>query len=227
MRARRKDIVIAGVIIALCAWAVWRQIDADPLEPYEKSFVRTIGVGEALDPDVTLVDIGGERRRVGDWFGSKATVLYSWSTTCPCIPVCEERLREVYVEYGPEEGVTWIGVAGEPTDTGSGVLHHMASIRAFYKMLLDPYQRLCTRLGFDRAAVVAVLDADGYLRFRGNVTDDLKKPLRNYLAEVLPAVVAGERPPVAETELSYGCEFSAPGPCPDEELLPPPESGAP
>ncbi len=219
--------MIAGVIVALCAWAVIRQFGTDPLEPYEKAFVRTIEVGEALNPDVTLLDTGGERRRVGDGYGAKATVFYSWSTTCPCIPVCEDALREAYVKFGPEQGVVWIGVAGEPTDTSSAVLDKMTFLRSFYEMLLDPYQRLCTRLGFDRAAVLAVLDGDGYLRFRGNVSDDLKDPQRNYLLEVLPAIVAGTKPPLEETDLAYGCEFSDPQPCPDAELLTPPQPAEP
>jgi len=75
--------------------------------------------------------------------------------------------------------------------------------------------------------VLAVLDGDGYLRFHGNVSDDLKNPQRNYLLEVLPAILAGTKPPIEMTDLAYGCEFANPEPCPDGDLLTPPEASAP
>jgi hypothetical protein len=134
----------------------------------------------------------------------------------------EALIREASGRFGPEAGVAWVGVAGEPSDTARGVLGELTRLGATYGMLLDPYQRLSARLGFDRAAVLAVLDGDGYLRFFGNPSDDLKDPQRNYLLEVLPAIVAGHRPPLERTDLAYGCEFSDPEPCPDEELLTPP-----
>ena len=227
MHARRKDLLIAGIIVALCAWAVISQLGSGPDGPEASAKLRTIEVGEALDPDVTLLDVGGERRRVGDGYGTNATVFYSWSTTCPCIPICEELLRQTYARFGPDQGVAWIGVAGEPSDTAGAVRGGMRSLDAFYGMLLDPYHRLSQRLGFDRAAVLAVLDGDGYLRFRGNVSDDLKTPQRNHLLEVLPAIVAGTPPPMAETELAYGCEFTDPQPCPDDEVLTPPPPSTP
>lgn len=218
---------MAGAVVALCAWAVIAQLSTGPDEPTASELWPAIQVGEALDPDVTLFDVGGERRRVGDGYGRAATIFYSWSTTCPCIPICEEMLQETRARFGPEQGVRWYGVAGEPTDTPGSVRGGMKEISAFYEMLLDPYHRLSARLGFDRAAVLAVLDGDGYLRYRGNISDDLTAPERNYLLEVLPAIVAGERPPFTETELAYGCEFSDPQPCPDDELDPPQEASAP
>jgi len=224
---RTKDLVIAGVIVALCAWAVISQLGTGPEETDARTSLRTIQIGEALDPDVTIRDLEGAPQRVGDAYGEKATIFYSWSTTCPCIPVCEPMVRETWKRFGPDQGVAWIGVAGEPEDTPGWVRSRMQDIGAAYPMLLDPYHRLSQRLGFDRAAVLAVLDGDGYLRFRGNISDDLRTPKHNYLLEVLPAIVAGTQPPRAETELAYGCEFSDPKPCPAAELLAPPEASAP
>jgi hypothetical protein len=225
------DLVIAGVILGLSTYAVARQFGSDPVERYELAAIRTLDVGEALPRDLVVRDIGHESRPIGEWFGPKATVLYSWSTTCPCVTICEPRMREVYVKYGKAVGVTWVGVAGEPTDTRDGVVALMTHLRAFYKMVLDPSHRLSKRLGFDRATMLVVLDGDGYVRWRGTQNDDLKNPTRNYLAEVLADVVEGRLPP---TDLSmeippYGCAFSEPVECDDEgvPLSTPPPAPAP
>ena len=79
--------------MALAAFAVVSQLSSGPAQPNAEGFVRPIGLGEALDPDVTLRDLEGRPRRICDLYGSTATILYSWSTTCPGIPACEERMR--------------------------------------------------------------------------------------------------------------------------------------
>ena len=87
-------VVPAGLIVGLSAWAVARQLGTDPLEAYEAAAIRTLEVGEALPADVVIRDIGEESRPIGDWFGRTATVFYSWGTNCPCVPICETRMRE-------------------------------------------------------------------------------------------------------------------------------------
>lgn len=215
---RRADLIAAVVVVGLAAWAVIAQLtgsgeSAPPLAP-------VLAVGEAVPPDLVLKDLDGVPQRLGDRFGEKATVLYAWSTTCPCVPWCEEELKDIYGRYGPEQGFSWIAIDGEPTDTVEGIRQTMREIDAFYDVLLDPSHRLCARMGFDRAAIVAVLDADGYIRFRGNPSDDLKDPQRWFLNEVLADVAAGKAPRLESTEATYGCEYSAPIACEDEDLEP-------
>ena len=211
---RRLDLVIAAVVVLLVGYAVVRQLG--PAEEPPGSPPRAIGIGEALSPDITLPSLDGGSVRLGDVLGRKATMIYAWSTTCPCMPFCEDRMRDLYGRFPPEQGYVWYAVAGEPTDTPEGIRQDMKSLDSFYPMLLDPSHRLCARLGFDRAAMVAVLDADGYLRFRGNLGDDLRHPTKLWLEGALDAIAAGREPDPAETDIAYGCEFSAPIECEDE-----------
>jgi hypothetical protein len=83
----------------------------------------------------------------------------------------------------------------------------------FFRMLLDPDQALLARVGFRQAALVAVLDGNGRLRYRGSMDDDYLKPTRSYLAEALASVVDGQPLALAETTPIYGCEFSRPPAC--------------
>jgi peroxiredoxin len=203
------DLLAAVLVIGLAAWAVVARLRTAELQPPPGPSV--LEVGEVVPADVVLEDLEGSPHRLGDLFGDRATVLYSWSTTCPCIPWCEDELKDIAERHGPEQGFRWVAVAGEPTDTVDGIRETMEKIGAFYDVLLDPSHLLCEPLGFDRAAVVAVLDRDGILRFRGNPSDRLKDPTRWFLNEVLDDVAAGSPPRIERTELTSGCEFSGPG----------------
>jgi peroxiredoxin len=215
---RRVDLIAVVLVVGLAAWAVVLQFRA--AEPLPPPASPTLEVGEAVPPDVVLTGLDGTPHRLGDLFGERATVLYAWSTTCPCIPWCEDELRAIAARHGPEQGFRWVAIAGEPTDTVEGIRETTEKLGSFYDVLLDPSHRLSAPMGFDRAAVVAVLDRDGYIRFRGNPSDRLKDPTRWFLNEVLDDVAAGRAPRLDHTELTYGCEFSAPVVCEDEPTLP-------
>ena len=211
---RRLDVLVTAVIVGACAFAVSKMAGSDPLEPYSGTpAVKPLEIGQAVE-DVVLTDFTGEKRHLVGWLGTKATVLYAWSVACPCVDVCEERVRSLLVEYREKygkPGVVWIGVAGDPADTAETVLDKMGRLGAAYKMLLDPSHKLCRRVGLREATHVAVLDADGYLRYRGTIDDDLKDPKRSFLAEALAAVTEGRPPAVSEHEVEgYGCAFGAP-----------------
>jgi hypothetical protein len=205
---RRADLLVAVVVLGLAGWAVAARLSAPP--PPRAPASPVLAIGGAVPADLVLGSVDGERHRLGDLFGPKATVLYSWSTTCPCIPWCEDELTDIAGRYDAAKGVTWVAIDGEPTDTVEGIHVRMKEVGAFYDVLLDPTQALSRRMGFDRAAIVAVLDAEGRLRFRGNPSDRLKDPKRWFLNEVLADVVAGKEPSITHAEPTYGCEFSPP-----------------
>jgi hypothetical protein len=210
---RRWDYVIAAAIVALCAFAVERQLSGHAVDG---PAIRRLDLGDTLEPDWVLKDVTGADRELHRWLGAKATVLYSWKTSCPCVDVVEPRLRHLSTRFGRQDGIAWVAVDGEAEDEPAGILDKMGRIQAFYGMLLDPEQRLSARLGFDRATLVVVLDGAGRLRYRGAIDDSYESPKRSYLEEALEAVVAGREPATAETEPVYGCEYSGPPSCPVE-----------
>ncbi len=135
-------------------------------------------------------------------------MLYAWSTTCGCVPTLHEGLSDLEARFGEAQGVAWIAIDGEPKDRAEAIRARQTEVGSRYRVLLDPTHRLCQVLGFDRAAVIAVLDGDGYLRWWGNPTDRLYEPTRHDLAEALPALLAGEPVPASQREPTYGCAFS-------------------
>ena len=212
---------MAGLAL-LAGAAVWSQVRPAPEAERPDRFPVRLAVGQAVDPDVVLLDLDGRTVRIGDRWGKNATVLYAWSTTCGCVPSLEPTLLANQDRHGPAAGIAWIAVDGETADDPAAIRTHVAELGARYEVLRDPAHRLLARLGFDRAALVAVLDGDGYLRWRGNPTERLRYPERDFLAEVLPAVLRGDALPHADREPTYGCPFTDPlADCPDQEVASP------
>jgi hypothetical protein len=224
MAIRRYDLLLAGGIIALSAWAVWAQVGKDPVgaavvaqEP------GRLDIGDPLE-DQWVLDGAEKRHRLHSLMGKKATVFYAWSTTCPCVGFVDERLIPVIQRFKPL-GVTFLAVAGDAKDSPNKVAETLMGAWAaeklaskannrglpLYGMLLDPSQKVCRQLGFREATQFAIVDANGNLHYRGMFDDDLKKPTKSYLPDALEAVVDGRMPdhPLRPVP-GYGCPFGEP-----------------
>jgi Redoxin len=212
----RADITVAAIVILLAGYAVAVQLGSDPFASEAPEVIEPIDVGERLEVDFTLSDVDDvpKPRNLMAWYGTRATVLYTWSVPCPCVDKVEERLRTLHARYDRRNaGVEWVALAGEPNDTREMVRRKLEHLQAFYRLLLDPDQRVCRRLGLVQAAMVAVLDGDGRLVYRGAIDADYEHGHAEFLAEALAAVVEGRPVPVPERPWVYGCEFNVPESC--------------
>jgi hypothetical protein len=214
MRARA-DLLIAGILVALCTFVVLKHVGLDPFAS-DAPAVRALGIGERLEPDFRLRGIGDTAtwHNPADLFGSRGTVLMSWSVKCPCVSRVEQRLRELWLKTGGNEsGIGWLAYNGEPAEDHVETREQMARQYAFYQMLLDPGQRLARRLGVRQATQVVVLDADARVVYRGAIDHDYYEGHAEALAKALEAVLAGRAPEPAETPYAYGCPFDDPESC--------------
>lgn len=213
---RLTAVLLAVCVIALCAWGVALQFQDDAPAPFNPASIVPLEVGEVLEIDFTLSDVDDlpKPRNLMAWYGSTATVLYTWSVPCPCVEDLQPRLLALHERFNAERsGVRWVALAGEPKDTREAVREKLARIEAFYPLLLDPDQRVCRRLGLLYAGQVAVLDGAGRLVYRGAVDRDYTGGQAEFLAQVLEAVSAGEAVPFTTRARAYGCEFSVPASC--------------
>lgn len=229
---KRADLWIAGLVVGLSAWAVWAQVGSDPVgEALTRQGPLKLEIGAPLeDQDVT--NYAGAKFRLHSELGTKATVFYAWSITCPCVDFVDDRLLPVIERFKPE-GVAFVAVAGDSSDSAAGVASRlMASwgtprdgkLRTAgglppYKMLYDPTQRLCKQLGFREAAQFVVVDGNGIVCYRGTFDDDLKKPTVAWLPDAIEDVVAGRSVAVPLRPIpGYGCPFGIPpADCPVDE----------
>jgi peroxiredoxin len=209
----RADLVVLAVLVAGSAYAVWTQVRADPLAPYANKPRRpALALGEKVD--FRLKDIGGEPRTLSEWKGEKATVLYFWTTDCPCVDQIEMRVKEAYMRFPESKGVKFIGIDANPDDDAKSAIAKMADLKAPYYMVLDPKQEVAELVGASEATTFVVLDGDRRMRYRGALDDSLEKPTKPYLVPAIEAVLAGKTPATAESK-PYGCPFPGySGDCP-------------
>lgn len=194
----RPDVIIFAVLLAGSAFAVVSQLD--DRKPAWAPPPIGAKVEEFRLRDVTL----GDRSLAELSKDKKATVLYFWMVSCPCVDALEGRMRKIVEKYEPL-GVSFLGVVGDPSDTVDQVKEKMGTIRATsYRVLLDPKQEVVRSAGVRTATEVVVLDAQHRIRYRGSLDDNLVKPKVDYLSPALDAVLAGRAPTPSETA-PYGC----------------------
>jgi hypothetical protein len=212
---KRPDLWIATVVLAVCAYAVARQLGVDPLGA---DTGRRVALGERIDVDAQLLGLDGEGTlyRLGDYMGERFTVFYTWSLKCPCVEEVEPRLKALYAKYNERTaGMAWVGIDAEPDDDAGMIVRVMGKLHSFYAMLRDPTQQVVRNLGLDRAVQIALVDHEGRLLYRGPIDDgyDLRDVTRSYLAEALETALRGGAMPVPPAEPAYGCLFGDPASC--------------
>lgn len=215
------DWLVLGLVVILATVGVFVSFGSNPLAE-EDDGVRKLAIGASLDPDqkVTLIGTPPFTDFLRAYMGERATVFYSWSIPCPCPAVIDPRLLDIYTEYGPEQGVSWVAIDGEPADKPEAIIEKMVGLRAFYKMVLDPQQVLVRQLGLPQAVCVAVVDGEGRLRFRGTPDNNYDEGDGGWLREALTAVLEGREVSKTERDMAYGCLFGDPESCEEYELTP-------
>ena len=192
-------VAVPAVVWGPAAWRAMQEPDCDPAD----AIVGAIGIGEPL-ASITLVDADEKTIEVDLASEGQVTVLWFWSTLCPCVGDCEERIRALLARY--PEGVRFYAVDPHPQDTREDIEHQRKALESPYPVYQDPDGSTVLRLGIRSAASVAVFDADGVLRFRGAIDDDLDKPTVSYINGTIDALRAGRAVEPTEVEF-YGCAY--------------------
>lgn len=156
-----------------------------------------------LAPDFALADGHGLLHRLSDERGHVA-VLNFWSADCPHAKRVDAVLATLEAGWG-DRVVVWLIASNvnEPPER----LEVVRVERGLDLVLLDPDHVVADRYGAVTTPHVFVIDAEGVLRYAGapdDVTLRRKVPTRDYLAEAVGAVLAGQMPNPAETA-PFGC----------------------
>ncbi|TWT94587.1 redoxin family protein [Stieleria varia] len=176
----------------------------EPIKPTEH------GVGRLIE-NVSFTDLDGATHRLSDFADHKATVIAMTGTGCPLCKKYSPTLARLQSEF-QDKDVAFVLV--NPNESESvAVLREAIQTHGFSGLYVRDDQEVLTRaLGATTTTEVFVLDAARTLVYRGAVDDQysfgyaLDAPKRNFLADALTAVLAGERPEVAATT-APGCEL--------------------
>jgi peroxiredoxin len=166
--------------------------------------VARLKLGDTAPP-FDLPGIDGAQHSLADYAGMPVAVVFS-CVHCPYVVRWEERINAIARDYDGRAALVAINSNHHLGDT----VEHMtarATERGFaFPFLRDESQEIASAYAASRTPEVFLFDYDGHLAYHGAPDSDAYEPARAvpYLRDALDAVLAGERPPVAETP-PVGC----------------------
>lgn len=128
---------------------------------------------------------------------------------CPNSNKYLPRLVALARRYEPR-GIAFLGVNSNASQGAASVAAHAREHAIGFPMFKDPNNKLADRAGVERTCEVVVLDRAGVVRYHGAIDDQFGRgtsrpaPTRNYLADALDAVLAGQPVAVPATK-AIGC----------------------
>lgn len=139
----------------------------------------------------------------------KATVLFWWSTRCPCVKRYQTRMEHLQTHFGKRQ-VALLAVASNAGDTPLRI-QKVATKRHFRLPIVhDPGGRLARFLGVRSTPAVVLLDRGGKVRYAGWIDNERRlgqSGRRAYLRSALEAVLVGQKVTRKRTTM-LGCDIT-------------------
>jgi len=161
-------------------------------------------------PFFALPGVDGNDHSLDEYSDAKLLVVVQYCNHCPYVLAWEGRLMAVARDYA-QQGVRVVAVNSNdvshyPEDSFEQMKARAAKLGLPFDYLFDESQSLAHALGAERTPEVFLFDEGRRLRYHGAIDDsrDETTANRDYLRGAIDALLAGEEPPVAETE-SVGC----------------------
>jgi peroxiredoxin len=159
-----------------------------------------------LAPVFTINDLDGHPHSPVDYRG-KVTVLYFWSAECEWCQRVDGPLMKIL--NARKDPIALLPVCSNREEEPS-LLKKESQARNLPFILHDAEQRVARLYAVNTTPHFFVLGLDGRLRYQGafdDVTFKQKQPSRNYLADAIERLAAGQRPDPQRTD-PYGCALS-------------------
>jgi peroxiredoxin len=166
----------------------------------------------ATAPPFDLPGVDGAHHALADFEGMPVAVVFS-CVHCPYVVAWEERLNAIARDYAGRAGLVAVNSNHHAGDTFEAMEERSRERGFVFPFLRDESQDVARAYGASRTPEVFLFDASGRLAYHGAPDSDYTDPdgAEPWLREALDAVLAGERPPVAETP-PVGCTVKwAPG----------------
>ena len=176
-----------------------------------------VAVGETM-PAFTLAASDGERHALADYAG-QIVVLSVGKTQCPWWPGALNGMSELRADYA-RRGVVFLGLDSDTSNSREDVGAFARDHDVLFPILKDNSHWYANRVAAHRTPAMYVVNRDGTLAYRG-AFDNREEPdaeaTELYVAEVLEAMVAGERITVARSE-PQGCPIGGDDTPPEPQL---------
>ena len=161
-------------------------------------------------PSFELPGVDCADHSLDDYRDAKLLALVQYCNHCPYVLAWEGRLMALAGDYA-DRGVRVVAVnsndaARYPEDSFERMKERAEELDFPFDYLFDASQTLARALGAERTPEVFLFDEQRRLRYHGAIDDysDEAAVATSYLREAVDALLAGDQPPVTETE-SVGC----------------------
>jgi peroxiredoxin len=161
-------------------------------------------------PSFQLPSVDGSDHSLDDYRDAKLLALVQYCNHCPYVLAWEGRLIALAGDYAGK-GLQVVALnsndaARYPEDSFERMKERAEQLDFPFDYLYDESQSLARTLGAERTPEVFLFDWERRLRYHGAIDDsrDVDVVSRSYLREAIDALLAGQEPPVTETE-SVGC----------------------
>ena len=148
--------------------------------------------------------------------GPQGTLVVFTANGCPFARAWEERIVALGNTYSKKGvGVLLINSNNPATSKGDAfdLMQQRAKERGMtFPYAVDPESTLARAFGAAKTPEAYLFDKTGLLVYHGTIDDnheDASKVTKTYLKDALEAVIAGKKPPMAETK-SLGCGIKFP-----------------
>ncbi len=154
-------------------------------------------------PDFALKGTDGKTYKLADY--KDKTVVLEWiNRDCPVSRARLPIMRELARKYG-KKGVVWLAIDSTHYQKPEKMAEYIEQNKLPYPVLMDPDGRVGRLYGARTTPHMYVIH-NATLVYAGAIDDgnNRRAGQRNYVAEVLDAVLAGKQPPISRTR-PYGC----------------------
>lgn len=165
-----------------------------------------LAIGAKIDA-FTLPNAAGGQVQVGDWKGSKATVLMFIATRCPISKAYDTRMKALAKNY-EAKGVKFYGINSNKQEDNAEIVEHAKEHGFSFPVLKDAGNKIADRFGAQVTPEVFVIGANGNLLYHGQIDSsrEEKDVKTRPLQVALDAIVAGKS--VSETQTqAFGCSI--------------------
>jgi len=218
-----------AVFLSLLAAGAALAQEAEPAAPCCEGDDDCCASGDATDPDAAsapdaaridlhgrrVIDLEGDLHTLGGRDAARPLAVVVLGTECPISNRALPELDALATEAA-ELGVDLFGVVAERFTTTAEARAHVAEYEVGFPVLFDASGILARALEPTRVPEAYLIGPDGRVLYRGAVDDEWVAPgrrrthsRRDYLAEAVRAVAAGEAVATPRTE-PVGCRFEAP-----------------
>ena len=161
-------------------------------------------------PNFNLPGTDGHDHSLEQYADAPVLVLVQSCNHCPYVLAWEGRIDALQREY-TDQGVRIVAINSNdatthPGDSFDKMVEHASDAGYSFDYLHDESQEVARALGSERTPEAFVYDTDRRLVYHGAVDDNREEAdvSSRYLRDAIEAALAGEAPPVAETQ-SIGC----------------------